>query len=127
MGLIEQAQKDSEAIVTNSNEFAQPIIIQSTSTGITVEVNALINNVHDKIDIEGNPVHSKNVVAIISELALNKLNYPVRDENNEVDMNGDKITYTDLNGNTRRFIIKSKLPDEVFGSLHFQLSDLSEC
>jgi hypothetical protein len=123
MGLIEQAQKDFAKITGNGNDFGVPITFTSNKTSQTVTINGLHNKIGLNVDGFGASMHAKNATVAVSESLLVLAGYPVRNTEQEVDMNGDLISVADNTGIIKNYIVKSKIPDETFGSLVFILED----
>lgn len=124
MGLIQQAQKDMAKITGNAGEFGVPITFTSHLPGNKI---VTIIGLHKKIGLNvdgfGAPVRTKNASVAVSESLLVAAGYPVRNTDQEVDMNNDLVDVLDSTGIVKNYQIAGKMPDETFGLLVFELED----
>jgi hypothetical protein len=120
MDLLAQARKDAKTFLTGG-----------FSTGITFDNNVLSATVQGiafkhHLSIEegtGAPVNSKNTEASVSEQALLDAGFITRNANNEIDMKGWKVTYTDSAGISAKYLIDESRPDEGLGIIVLVLGD----
>jgi hypothetical protein len=102
MSLIEQAQRDIQRITSNSKEFGVNMTFIAP-TGEIAQVTGLHTKHHLGIDTEGNRINSRNAHVSVSEYVLNAQYYPVRNSNNEVDLNKHLVSVRDSTGREWRF------------------------
>jgi hypothetical protein len=114
MSLINQAKADIEAITSNLSEFG----VEMTLTAPTSET-ATITGLHTKhhlgITTDGDMVSTKKAHVSFSEKFLTDLNYPVRDENGEVNLTNHTVAVKDSTGNVCNYFFKQWFPDETIG------------
>lgn len=96
---------------------------------VSVTVEAIHNKIGRKLDTaSGMIINTKNASVVVAEsvlLAANA-NYPVRNSDEEVDMNGHFIDVADNSGVVKLYIVKETIPDEFLGLITLMLGDRSE-
>lgn len=117
------ARDDIQDILTNTDEFANPVIFTPPG-GQPVTVNGLCIKHNLKFDEFGNAVSSKTERTTISEPALIAAGYTVRNAANEVALIGHKITWTDVMNITWSYIIAQNIAGETNGIIVLTLKDL---
>ena len=122
MGLIDQARKDIQRIVSDSKGFGQQITLTSIN-GFSVTVNGLHKKIWLGVDTEGNVISSKSATITIADNDLVTAGYSYRDSNNEVSLNGHKVSVKDITGLQCNYIVQSWHPDETLGIIVSYLQD----
>ncbi len=115
MGLIEQAQKDWQAITNNKSEFGVTLKFKAP-TNEEAEVAGLHTKHHLGFDEMGKPVNSKTAYITVSEKLLTDAGYPVR-VNGEVKLVNHLVTVKDSTGTEKNYIIQQWMPDETLGAI----------
>ena len=121
MGRLESAAASLiNRVTTNVNGFGT-IITFNNKLGVTVNCGGIAIRHHLAFTPNGEPVNSLTARVSVSEIALTALMYPVRNAANEVSMIGHLITWTDVLGIERTYVIKAVFPGDTFGILVFNL------
>lgn len=124
MGLMEQAQADTEAITGNLNDFAKVMtFVSPTPPGQTAIVNGLHTKHHLGLDTDGNEINAKDAHVDVSEKAFIDAGYTVRDSNGEVNLKGHKVTVKDSTGIDKTYIISEWYQNESIGLIVIKLGD----
>ena len=108
MGLIEQLKKDVATITSNTNDFG--VMVQFEFAEHSCEVSCLQTAHQNGIDAEGMRVNSRISSVAVSEQNLVDLEYPTRNESNEMTFR-DHILTIDSN----KYIVTEFYPDETAG------------
>lgn len=122
MGLIEQAQKDIAQITGNQAEFAVVLNIMDKN-GQVFEVPGLHKRINLNINEEGNFASSVQSTCSFSETNSIKAGLSIRNQNNEIDFTGYRVTIKDSQGNNLSYSIRDAMPDETLGLVVLQLYD----
>lgn len=128
MGIRDLIQADVKTILTNTGDFAHPVIFSVTGgsmvTTVTCNAMAYKHNIvwQDGMRIR---VNSLNARVTVSELALKALGYPVRDTNNQVHLIGHRVTWTDISGVQITYTVTENYPNEVTGVILCRLSPIA--
>lgn len=122
MGLKDQAKKDIETITSNSNEWAQDIILTAPSLQ-SAHIKGLHTKIHLGVDTDGNVVNSKKATCSFSEKFLTDINYPVRNAKGEVDLTNHLISVKDSTGSFKNYIMQSFFPNETIGLITCIIQD----
>ena len=121
LDLLAEINKDVQLIT--QCEFGVDLIF-TPKTGSAVNVRGLASKHHYTVDPEtGIEMSSKNTHCSVSEEVLVALGYPVRNANGEVQIVGDKVTYTDSSATVRTYTINVVMPDETIGLIVCTLGD----
>lgn len=126
MGIMSEAAEDVQDIL---NEEGEDCIFTVTDgqTVISVTCKALPVAYHEKFESYGEPypdtVISKTARITVSELALNALNYPVRNNAGKVAMKGHRVTYTDISGEQAVYKVTEQYPNALTGLIRLQLGE----
>jgi hypothetical protein len=124
VGLLAQIQADVQAITSNANEFAFPVVFVSPdSPPTTATVNCTGTRHHNDFDNEGAPRIGRQASITVAEGLLTAAAYPVRNGNNEVNLKNHKCTWTDSAGISRTYFINKWMPDERLGLIVCILGD----
>ena len=123
MGLFDQAKKDIQQITSNSDEWGVELTFISPA-GLSVKTYGVHTKHHLGYDTEGNRVNTKNASFSVSEQNLIDLNYPIRNEHNNVNLGGHKIDAKDSTGTLCHYVINQWFPDESVGLIVCILSEL---
>ncbi len=117
MSLTTQIQQDALDITTNLNDFGVSLTFTApTSPIMVITVGGTIKKHHTDLDelgqVRGN---SLNASCTVSELALNAVNYPVRNANGQVTFKGHLVSWTDITGSEIKYAINEWHPDNKTG------------
>lgn len=115
----------SDAAFFSSGEAASSCVFTAPNS-VTVTVDAIHNKIGRKLDTAtGMIINTKNASIVVAESVLLTADplYPVRDSNEEVDMNGHFIDVADNSGVTKYYIVKETIPDEFLGLITLMLGD----
>ncbi len=121
MGLLEQAQKDIQAITSDLNDFGVDItFICPTKTSI---VTGLHTKHHLSVNTDGEMVSSLKASVSVSEKLLIDDGYPVRNSKGFVDMTRHRVNVKDSSGVVKNYIVSDGgcYPDETIGHIVFIL------
>jgi len=125
MSLLDIIQQDIADITSNANEFGRSCLFtapdESTATVVVLHSKHRIS-----VDGDGVPVNSKNSHISVSEQLLTALDYPVRDDNGEVNLSGHTVAIKDSTGTTMNYLISEWFPDETIGLIVCILQDYGE-
>ena len=114
--ILELARKDLDRY--SEGGFSTACSFRTTAGGAATVVNALAMKHHFSYDPDsGSPVNSLNVRVSVSEKVLNDAGFVTRNANNQVNLRGKFIEYTDSAGITRNYKIDQVFPDEALGVL----------
>jgi hypothetical protein len=116
MNLLERAKRDKHRILTNqANGFAVELTITDGNT--TAVISGIPSNHHVNVNGEGIPVNSKKASVTISEKSLQDAGYPVRNNEGNVKITNDRVTYKDSTGVPKTYVITQVFPDETIGQI----------
>lgn len=113
--MLEMAQSDVKRIRTDPNGFTKQITITKKDGSVTATVYGMHAKINQTTDTVGNIINAKKAHISVSEGALNDAGYSVRDSNNEVSMQGDRVQVTDSAGFLCDYVISETMPDETLG------------
>ena len=121
--LMDLAKRDAEAITQNDGAgFAKEIRVIHPSGTPSITVKGIATIHHINIDeTDGNIISGRNAQCTIAEKALTDQEYPVRNNENDVNMGEHIIEFEDSNELSRSFRIKEQFPDERLGLIVFTL------
>jgi hypothetical protein len=108
MGLIDQLKKDVASITSNTNDFG--VMVNFEFGEFTCEVSCLQTAHQNGIDADGMRVNSRISSVAVSEQNLVALEYPTRNESNEITFRDHILT---IDGN--KYIVTEFYPDETAG------------
>ena len=120
MGLMEQAQIDTNFITTNLNDFSTEFTITSP-TAVILNAKGLFIKHHLGVDSDGNMVNSKKATITFAERSMGS--YPLRNLKGQVDLRGHKISVADSTGIVSNYMIREWFPDETIGLIVCILGD----
>jgi hypothetical protein len=123
MDMLQMARGLANQVLTSSTTFNTDIVFVSADGETTATIKGLSVKHNLKFDEFGTPVSSKTARVTVSEAALVAANFPVRNGNNEVYLNGCLVTWTDSAGNSWTYVISSAAPDETLGLILCQITD----
>ena len=118
---MDQIRLDVQKITSDLNDFPVPITMIAP-TGETLVLTAIHTKHHLGIDTDGNIINSKKASIAFSE-ALLLPPYPVRNVNEEVDLEGHKVIAKDSTGVDKTYSVQQQFPDEMIGLLVLILED----
>lgn len=122
MSLIEQAQKDVQLILSDSNEFG--VDIKLTDPNDTILNLVGYHTKHNTgFDLDGVAVQSKTAYIAVSILDLVAGAYPFRDADDEITLLGHKAEAKDVSGVVRKYVVRENYPDETSGIVNLILTD----
>ena len=107
---METIKDDVYNILTNGDEFAQPLTIQPP-TGDAVNINGVYSDHMNTYDESGMPITGKAVYVTISETSLIELSYTTRNAAGLIDLKGHLVTITYADESTRQYIVTETRPD----------------
>jgi hypothetical protein len=117
MGLKDQAKADIERITSDTDEWASPLTFIAPG-GETAEITGTFFErnleVLDKKG-NGNTTNTQAATAGVSEKHLTDVDYPVRDDDNEVNLAGHKIVATNSAGIESTYRIAEWKQDQAVG------------
>jgi hypothetical protein len=123
MRLLEQARVDMRQHIESDEGFGTEITLTSPNSDVAV-VTALASTHHIQINPEtGQIMNAKNVHFTVSESTLVDVAYPLRNNDNAVDLKGHRVSFVDSAGITRTYIVDEWWPDETLGVIVTQLGD----
>lgn len=122
MSLLDKAKKLSHRILTDLSGFGVEVTLDD-GNGNIANVVGVMSNHHISVDQENVPVNSKKASITISEQALESENYPVRDNDDQVNIHGHSVKYKDSTGVERSYSISEAFPDETVGHIVILLQD----
>lgn len=122
MGLIDQAREDIRFITTDLDGFGVTMIL-TAKTGEVATISGLHSKHHLGIDTEGVRVNTKNAHCSFSEKVLVDQGFPTRNERNELDLKGTKVTVKDSTGMDCLYVIRETYPSETVGLIVCILGD----
>lgn len=121
MGLNDIIKKDIQKFTSNTNEFGTELFFESGNPYETARIAGLHTDHSFKVDSEGNTVNSNNIHCSCSEQLLIDAGYPVRNGDDEVDMEDHYVTITNSTGVSNKYKIRQVFPDQRLGYLVFML------
>lgn len=138
MGLLETARNQIRDITSNLSEwgvlmtFKTPAVStfdytfdESFNTNQMFTMRGLHTKHHLGINQDsGQRVNTKNASVTVSERFFTQNGYPLRDANNEVNMNGHQVAVKDSTGKICTYIIREWYPDETLECIVCILGDL---
>lgn len=120
--LLIRARIDSKKYITKGG-FQEDIILETADGLKTVETTGFVSKHWVNFSSDGLPLNSKNAHICLDEDALVLLDYPVRNEDNEVHLQNHKVRTKDSSGGLKEYVIKEWFPDETLGLIVCILSD----
>ncbi len=124
MNIKDLAKRDWHKITSNKvSGFGYDISITTKDGSKTSNIVGLSTKHHIGFDTDGNLANVKNVHISFSEQQLTDDSYPVRNDNNEVDIIGHLVVTKDSTGNDSSYVISESFPDETIGVIVCILSD----
>lgn len=123
MDLLAAARNLTNKVLTSASAFNTDIVFTSSDGETTVTIKGLAVKHNLKFDEYGTPVSSKTARITVSEKALTDVDFPVRNDNNEVYLNNCLVTWTDSANIEWTYIINVAHPDETLGNILCQISD----
>ena len=125
MSLIKRAQEDWRRLSSDLNGFGVAIIFESP-TGEIVTVNGLHTKHSVQWDESGMKVNVPNAHISVSEKLLIEQYYPVRNDENKVDLKRHKVSVMDSNDMMQTYMIDEAWPDQTVGMIVCILGNFSE-
>lgn len=123
MDLLTAARNLTNKVLTSASAFNTDIVFTSADGETTFTIKGLAVKHNLKFDEYGTPVSSKTARITVSEKALTNVDFPVRNDNNEVYLNNCLVTWTDSANIEWTYIINVAHPDETLGNILCQISD----
>lgn len=121
-GLIEQAQKLIQQITTDKKTgWGIDVTFTTPDGNITKTITMLAIKHSLGFDENGMAAVMPTARVSVSEDALKAVNYPTRDGNDNVSLLNHKVTWTDVEGITKTYIINKTFPDSTIGLILCQL------
>src|SRR4051812_17361543 len=115
MGLMDIARRDMLRFSTDTNGFAVPIIFADNNSPVnSVTAPGTAFKHHLRVNEHG-AANTKTARVTIHEDALTALEYPVRDDNGEVNLINHRVTWTDITGEAKTYVIWENFPNETTG------------
>ena len=122
MSLTEQSIADLSQIMGNTNDFGVSMTVTSTNMD-SIDVVGFHTKHHTGFDLDGVRVESKTASVSISEKQFIDQSFTIRNNENEVSMNGYKIDVSDSTTNVKNYIVRECYPDEKLGIIVLILGD----
>lgn len=123
---LQFAREDYKSIV-GAGEFS--VLCTFTSLGatpLTAVVSGIYSEHHNSINTDGLPVNSKNVRLTVVESDLIAKGYPTRNTgSNQIKLFNHKVSFADIGGTTRNYVVKEIFPDFTVGGITLILGDYS--
>jgi hypothetical protein len=124
VGLLDQIKNDVKNITTDLNMFGVALtFVSNDSPPATCTVAGTTTKHRLGTDRDGAPYNGRNASCSVSEQVLTAADYPVRNDKNEVDLKGHRVTFKDSTGNNSTYLIESWYPDEKVGLIVCILGD----
>lgn len=127
MGLIEQATKDIQQILSNPDEFGISIKMAAPN-GQIANIIGVHPKVHLGVSTEGNVISSKQARATFAERTVKfaNSNYPLRNSDGNIDLEGHIFSMADSTGITKDYVVQTWIPDETIGIIVVMLGDYGQ-
>lgn len=119
---LDKARRDAKKYVTKGG-FHEDINMETVDGSVSVDITGFVSKHWINYDTDGSAVNSKNAHICIDEDALIKLNYPVRNQDDEVYLMNHRVKTTDSTGSLKSYLVKEWFPDESLGLIVCILSD----
>lgn len=119
---LNKARRDAKKYVTKGG-FQENIILKTANGLKTIETTGFVSKHWISFDTDGNAANSKNAHICLDESELVKLEYPVRNNQDEVYLRGHKVSTEDSTGRVKEYVIKEWFPDETLGLIVCILGD----
>jgi hypothetical protein len=122
-GLMARARKDIERFTTDARGFAVPILFSvtdgvfvktATCNGLAIKTSIAVDETTGDIR-NGIIANGLNIRISVSETALAALDYPVRNTNNDANLVGHTVTFSDVTGVQATYVIREQYPDSSLG------------
>jgi hypothetical protein len=123
--LLDRARRDSKKYITKGG-FQDDIILETVDGLTTIETTGFVSKHWINFGSDGLPMNSKNAHITLDESALILLNYPVRNNDNEVHLQNHRVRTKDSTGQLKTYVIKEWYPDETLGLIACILGDFEE-
>lgn len=114
MNITQLAIRDSQSIVSNSNDFGEPVKLTS-ATGQVLNLTAIVNKHYTGMDSDGFKVSAKQHSAVISENYLIESYYDYLTNLGEISFKGHTIETTDSANEKSLYLIQDWFPDRTVG------------
>lgn len=122
MGLKQQARLSAKRILESSSGFGTSITFMASDYE-----QATINGLHVrhwlKLDTDGAAVNTLNARVTVSEDSLLDAGYPVRNDEDEIDLNDHLVNAEDDGGVMRYYKVKQVFPDHTTGMIVVELAE----
>lgn len=115
MSLLERARKDLKRFLSNAKDWGVEVTLDNGTDQVTLK--GVFSNHHANVEGVNGPVNSLKATITVPETKLQEANYPVRNGDGHVDMEGHLCTYTDSTGNSKTHVVQQTFPDETLGNI----------
>lgn len=117
MNITEQARKDFETFLTDSdNGFAENITIKAKDM-TTLNLSAYCTGHRNGFDTEGNPINVQQVSITLSERVLSSNSYPYLNADNQCDLDGHNVIIPSAVGSPVEYRIEQWYHDQEIGAI----------
>lgn len=122
MSAIDQMNAAIASISSNPLGFNEAVVF-TARTGETATIYCIPNKIGRKLETNtGMIINTKNPSVVFSEANM-PTDYPVRNDDGEVAMIGDRVTMADSTGIQKEYIVQQNIPDETIGLITLILGD----
>lgn len=115
MSLLEKARRDLKRFLTDQNGWAVEVTVTNGTDSVTLK--GVFSNHHANVEGLNGPANSLKATITIPEKILQDNNYPVRNQEGEVEMENHLCTYTDSTGNSETHVIQQTFADQTLGNI----------
>lgn len=136
--VLERARNDVKRIISNSDEFAVLMTFKTPSAGVfdytfdytfnssqMFTLKGLHTKHHLAVNTEtGERVNTKTASVTVSERFFVDIGYPIRNAQNEVDLQNHQVAVKDSTGKICTYIIHQWFPDETLDCIVCILHDI---
>ncbi len=120
---MERGRLLAKQITTNGNGFADTLIFTTPGGSVTKTVKGLAIKHSTVLNDFGAGVRGKTARVTVCEDVLHDAAYPIRNEDNTVNLKDHRVTWTDSEGITATYVITEILPDRSVGIIRCTLGE----
>lgn len=126
MSAMQYMQGIVQSMTTDTSQWGTNCIFVSVDGLHEVECSAIVIRHASQFDEFSNIVRGATARCTVSEQALLDVDFPTRNDNDKIAMQGVRVSYTDVMGVTNTYIVTDQYAGQTVGIIRLQLGEYSE-